>query len=113
VFLSRHLLRIDLGPFEAVRARWPKRLPAVLAAEEVAPARERVERERELVVRERLEGENGAFPRIARLLFGCGLWLMECCRLRVKDSELARGPIVVRGRKGNKDRVVVLPRCHA
>jgi site-specific recombinase XerD len=107
------VLRIDLGPFEAARARWPKRLPLVLAAEEVALARERVEPERERVVRERLEGENGAFPRIVRLLFGCGLRLMECCRLRVKDSELARGPIVVRGGKGNKDRVVMLLRCHA
>ena len=107
------MLQIDLGPFEAVRARPPKRFSLVLAAEEVAPARERVERERERVVRERLEGENGAFPRIARLLFGCGLRLMECCRLCVNDSELARGPIVVRGGKGNKDRVVMLLRCHA
>jgi integrase len=106
VFLSRHVLRIDLGPFEAVRARWPKRLPAVLAAEEVAPARERVERER-------VEEDDGALPLMARLLFGCALRLMECCRLCVKDSELARGPIVVRGGKGNKDRVVMLLRCHA
>ena len=47
---------------------------------------------------------------MARLLYGCGLRLLECCRLRVKDVQLLRGQIVVRGGKGNKDRVVMLPR---
>jgi len=61
-------------------------------------------------VLERVEGDEGAFPLMARLLYGCGLRLMECCRLRVKDIELSRGQIVVRGGKGNKDRVVMLPR---
>jgi integron integrase len=98
VFLYQQVLQIDLGRFDAVRARRPKRLPVVLAPEEVA------------AVLERVEGDEGAFPLMARLLYGCGLRLMECCRLRVKDIELSRGQIVVRGGKGNKDRVVMLPR---
>jgi integron integrase len=47
---------------------------------------------------------------MARLLYGCGLRLMECCRLRVKDIDLARGQIMVRQGKGAKDRVVMLPK---
>jgi integron integrase len=45
------------------------------------------------------------------LLYGAGLRLLECCRLRVKDVDLARSQIVVRGGKGDKDRVVMLPRA--
>jgi len=98
VFLYQQVLEIDLGRFEAVRARRPKRLPVVLAQDEVA------------AVLARVEGGEGTFRLMARLLYGCGLRLMECCRLRVKDIELSRGQIVVRGGKGNKDRVVMLPR---
>ncbi|GIX05008.1 MAG: hypothetical protein KatS3mg114_0877 [Planctomycetaceae bacterium] len=98
VFLYQQVLQIDLGRFDAVRARRPKRLPVVLSPEEVA------------AVLGRVEGDGGAFPLMARLLYGCGLRLLECCRLRVKDIELSRGQIVVRGGKGNKDRVVMLPR---
>jgi integron integrase len=98
VFLYKQVLDIDLGRFDAVRARRPKRLPVVLAAEEVAAVLP-------LVI-----GADGAFRLMARLLYGCGLRLLECCRLRVKDVDLARGQIVVRAGKGNKDRVVMLPR---
>src|SRR5262249_2776288 len=45
----------------------------------------------------------------AELLYGAGLRLLECCRLRVKDIDLARGQIVVRDGKGEKDRVAPLP----
>jgi integron integrase len=98
VFLYKHVLEIDLGRFEAVRARRPKRLPAVLAPEEVA------------TVLQQVQGAEGVFRLMARLLYGCGLRLMECCALRVKDVQIPRGQIVVRGGKGNKDRVVMLPR---
>jgi integrase len=47
---------------------------------------------------------------MARLLYGSGLRLSECCRLRVRDVQLPRLQIVVRGGKGAKDRVVMLPR---
>jgi integron integrase len=98
VFLYQQVLEIDLGRFDAVRARRPKRLPVVLAPEEVA------------AVLPLIEGGEGVFQLMARLLYGCGLRLLECCQLRVKDVHLARGQIVVRAGKGNKDRVVMLPR---
>jgi site-specific recombinase XerD len=93
VFLYKQVLEIDLGRFDAIRANRPKRLPVVLAAEEVA------------AVLERIDGAAGVFRLMARLLYGSGLRLAECCRLRVKDLQLARGQIVVRAGKGNKDRV--------
>jgi integron integrase len=46
---------------------------------------------------------------MARLMYGAGLRLMECCRLRVKDVDLQRNQITVRQGKGDKDRVVMLP----
>jgi integron integrase len=98
VFLYKQVLEIDLGRLDAVRARRGKRLPVVLAAEEVA------------AVLARVEGADGLFRLMARLLYGCGLRLMECCQLRVKDVKLATGQIIVRAGKGNKDRVVMLPR---
>ena len=50
---------------------------------------------------------------MARLMYGAGLRLMECCRLRVKDVDPVRGQIVVRQGKGDKDRVVMLPAAAA
>jgi integron integrase len=98
VFLYKQVLEIDLGRFDAIRAHRPKRLPVVLTAQEVA------------TVLERIDGAEGVFRLMARLLYGSGLRLAECCQLRVKDLQLARGQIVVRAGKGNKDRVVMLPR---
>jgi integron integrase len=98
LFLYQQVLEIDLGRLDAVRARRGKRLPVVLAAAEVA------------AVLGHVEGADGVFRLMARLLYGCGLRLQECCRLRVKDVQLPRGQIVIRGGKGNKDRVVMLPR---
>jgi integron integrase len=98
LFLYQQVLDIELGRLDAVRARRPKQLPVVLSAAEVA------------AVLQHVDGADGAFRLMARLLYGCGLRLMECCRLRVKDVGLARGQIIVRGGKGDKDRVVMLPR---
>jgi integron integrase len=98
LFLYKQVLEIDIGRLDAVRARRGKRLPVVLAPEEVA------------AVLERVEGCDGLFRLMARLLYGCGLRLLECCQLRVKDVHLSRGQLVVRAGKGNKDRVVMLPR---
>ncbi len=97
VFLYRQVLEIDLGKLDAVRARRGTRLPVVLAPAEVA------------AVLARVEGGDGVFALMARLLYGSGLRLMECCQLRVKDVQLLRGQIMVRSGKGNKDRVVMLP----
>jgi integron integrase len=101
VFLYRQVLEIDPGRLNLVWADRPKRLPVVLAAGEVA------------AVLDRIEGAGGVFRLMARLLYGSGLRLAECCRLRVQDLHLARGQIVVRAGKGNKDRVVMLPRAAA
>lgn len=68
VFLYQQVLEIDLGRFETVRARWPKRMPVVLAPDEVA------------AVLAHVEGGGGVFRLMARLLYGCGLRLLECCR---------------------------------
>ena len=99
VFFYTQVLGMELGRVDAVRARRPKRLPVVLAPEEVQR------------VLARIQGAGGVFLLVAQLLYGCGLRLMECCRLRVKDVSLERGQVVVRGGKGDKDRVVMLPKA--
>jgi integron integrase len=97
VFLYAQVLGLDLGRLDAVRARRTKRLPVVLSPEEVQK------------VLNQVTGADGAFTLMARLLYGCGLRLIECCRLRVKDIDLERKQIIVRCGKGSKDRVVMLP----
>jgi integron integrase len=98
VFLYQQVLEIELGRFDAVRARRPKRHPVVLSPEEVQ------------MVLERVHGAGGVFQLMARLLSGGGLRLQECCQLRVKDVLWDRSQIVVRGGKCDKDRIVMLPR---
>lgn len=98
LFFYGQVLDIDLGRLDAVRARRGQRLPVVLTPEEVA------------VVLAHVLGAGGLFQLMARLLYGCGLRVTECCTLRVHDLDLGRGQILVRGGKGNKDRVVMLPR---
>src|SRR5690606_37632547 len=95
LFLYREVLAIKLPWMEdVVRAKRPRRLPVVLAKGEVARLL------RELAGREWL---------MASLLYGSGLRLMECLRLRVKDVDFARNEITVRSGKGGKDRKTVLP----
>ncbi len=99
VFLYGAVLDLELGRLDAVRARRPKRLPVVLSPGEVA------------AVLPQVMGAEGVFQLMARLLYGSGLRLLECCRLRVQEIQLDRGQILVRAGKGNKDRVVMLPRA--
>ncbi len=95
LFLDRDVLGRELTWMdEIVRARRPERLPVVLARGEVAALL------RELAGVERL---------MASLLYGAGLRLLECCRLRVKDLEFSRGELLVRDGKGGRDRVTLLP----
>ncbi len=95
LFLYREVLRQPLeGNIDAISAKRPKRLPTVLAKEEV----HRV-----------LDAMAGTSQLIARLMYGSGLRLMEAVRLRVKDLDFAQRQIVVRDGKGMKDRVTVLP----
>ena len=95
LFLYREVLGRDLeGLDNAVRARSTRRLPVVLTRGEVKAVLH------ELDPTQRL---------IATLLYGAGLRLLECLRLRVKDIDFARRQLTVRQGKGNRDRSTVLP----
>lgn len=95
LFLYHAVLDRPLGVFEGlVRARQAKRLPVVLTREEVAAV---------------LGAMRGTPQLVAALLYGSGLRLLEALQLRVKDADFRRGEIVVRGGKGDRDRVTVLP----
>jgi integron integrase len=95
LFLYQEVLGRDLEWLkDVIRAKRPVRLPVVLTRDEVGA-----------VLREL----RGVTWLMASLMYGSGLRLMECCRLRVKDIDLARGEIVVRDGKGGKDRVTLLP----
>jgi integron integrase len=95
LFLYQKVLEVDPGRIAGVvRAVRPKRLPVVLTREEV---------------RRVIEQLDGTFALMARLLYGSGLRLLECLRLRVKDIDFGRGEITVRQGKGDKDRRTMLP----
>ena len=96
LFLYREVLGVDLPWLENVtRAKVPRRLPVVLDRAEVK------------AVLNRLDGRDWL---MASLLYGTGMRLMECVRLRIKDIDFARHEIVIRNGKGAKDRVTMLPR---
>jgi len=97
LFLYREVLRIDLPWMEnVVRAKRPRRVPVVLAHDEVTRL---------------LAAMDGRTWLLASLLYGTGMRLMECLRLRVKDVDFARNEIAVRDGKGGKDRRTMLPRA--
>ncbi len=95
LFLYRNVLLRDIEfPTDIVRAKKPERLPTVLTKAEV------------LAILGRMSGT----PRLmVQLLFGSGLRLMECLRLRVKDIDFPNRQIIVRDGKGENDRSVPLP----
>jgi integron integrase len=99
LFLYRDVLKIEVGTLDAVRARRPVRIPTVLSQQEV---RQLLQTIAEIKTQE-------PYALMAQLMYGAGLRLMECCRLRVKDVDLQRGQLSVRGGKGDKDRFVMLP----
>ncbi|MGH8233388.1 MAG: integron integrase [Rhodanobacteraceae bacterium] len=95
LFLYREVLQQELPWMENIRrAKRPERLPVVLTHEEVAAL---------------LIEMNGVTWLMASLLYGAGLRLMECVRLRVQDVDFARREITVRHGKGGKDRRTMLP----
>jgi integron integrase len=95
LFLYREVLGVVLPWMDTmVRAKKPQRLPVVLNRSEIALVMERME---------------GTYSLMARLLYGTGMRLMECCRLRVKDIDFGRREILIREGKGAKDRVTMLP----
>lgn len=78
-----------------IRAKRPKRLPVVLSVNEVRDLLKAI--------------DNKTIALMAGLLYGCGLRLMECLRLRIQDLDFDYQQIMVRDGKGQKDRVVPLP----
>jgi site-specific recombinase XerD len=95
VFLYQEVLKQEIRWLDdVVRAKKAKKLPVVLTREEVKAV---------------LATLSGSKWMMANLLYGSGLRLMECIRLRVKDVDFSYNHIVVRDGKGNKDRVTMLP----
>ena len=95
LFLYRYVLSIDLPWLDdVVRAKKPTRLPVVLTKEETRTLLAHLKQQEWLM---------------ASLLYGAGLRLMECLRMRVKDVDFGYKQIVVRDAKGNRDRVTILP----
>ena len=95
LFLYRDVLKTPIElHIDAIRAKKPKRLPTVLTKEETVKV---------------IECLSGTQRLMAKLLYGSGLRLMECLRLRVKDLDFAQRQIVVRDGKGMEDRVTMLP----
>src|SRR5215813_6347780 len=95
LFLYREVLGVELPWLDdVVRAKRPQYLPVVLTREEIRS------------VLQQLDG----VPRLmALLLYGAGLRLLECCRLRVKDVDFATNQLAIRDGKGHKDRATMLP----
>ncbi len=95
LFLYREVLQTPLDEHvNALRARKPERLPVVLTREEIE------------AVFNRLTGRNRL---VAQLLYGSGLRVLECLRLRVEDIDFAQRQIMVRDSEGEPDRVTMLP----
>lgn len=95
LFLYREVLQIDIELSEdIVAAKQPERVPVVFTQQEVTQV---------------LMNLTGIHHLMASLLYGSGLRLMECLRLRVKDVDFHYQQITIRDGKGRKDRVTVLP----
>lgn len=95
LFLYNQVLQKPLeGPIQALRARRRKPLPVVLSQKEVQRL---------------LDSMQGLNQLMAQLLYGSGLRISECMRLRVKDLDFDQKQIIVRDGKGAKDRITMLP----
>ena len=95
MFLYKQVLHMELAEFSAVRAKRPERLPVVLSETETARLLAAI--------------KPGTIGLMVRLLYGTGMRLMECVRLRVKDLLFEENQILVRDGKGFKDRVTMMP----
>ena len=97
LFLYKAVLGKGIGYVTGVvRAKRPSRLPVVLTRQEVKSI---------------LSLLRGTDWMMAVLLYGAGLRLMECMRLRVKDIDFDNNQVLIRSGKGNKDRITMLPGC--
>ncbi|WP_020475816.1 integron integrase [Zavarzinella formosa] len=97
MFLYQKVLETNPGAIEGViRANRPRRLPVVLTQNEVRGV---------------LAGLDGTYRLIGLMLYGTGMQMLECLRLRVKDLDFALNQVMVREGKGNKDRRTMLPQA--
>ena len=95
LYFFKRVLRREMGPLgETLRAARGRRLPEVLNRDEI---------------RSLLAHTEGASGLMLGLMYGAGLRLMECLRLRIKEVDFVRGVVLVRAGKGDKDRRVMLP----
>lgn len=96
IFLYRTVLNIPLdeSALRFVRPNKPKRIPTVLSKTEAKSV---------------IEKMDGVYRMMAQIMYGSGLRLMECIRLRVKDLDFANHQIIVRDGKGENDRVTMFP----
>ena len=95
LFLYRHVLEREIGDLgEVIRARRPQRVPVVMTRDEVRSVLAHLDGDKRLM---------------GTLMYGAGLRLMECPRLRVQDVDFERKEITVRDGKGGKDRMTMLP----
>src|SRR5262245_9667123 len=95
LFLYKNVLQIEIPRIEGiVRVRIKKKFPVVFTKQEIKSI---------------LSNMTGTHRLIASLLYGTGLRLMECLRLRVKDLDFNRNQIVVRDTKGQNTRITMLP----
>ncbi|THB72725.1 MAG: integron integrase [Desulfobulbaceae bacterium] len=96
LFFFRQVLNQEIGDLKhTVRAQTTKRLPVVLSVTETS------------ALLSHLDGTAGL---MLKLIYGGGLRITECLRLRIKDLDFDQGLIVVRAGKGNKDRTTILPK---
>jgi len=94
VYVYKHVIKKELGQFSAKRSTKEKKLPVVLSRKEVGSI---------------LHHMDGVYLLAASLLYGAGLRLMECLRLRIKDIDFSQSHIMVRQGKGFKDRTTLFP----
>jgi len=95
LFLFRHVLEKDIEEIsQAVRAYPKRRLPVVLSRQEVLRLFDQL---------------NGVSLLMAQIIYGSGLRVMECLRLRIKDIDFELNSLTVRSGKNDKDRQTVLP----
>jgi len=96
IFFYRHVMKKELDKnIKFPRSKKPRRLPVVLTRDEIRRLFDSIENPTQMLM--------------ANLLYGCGLRLMECVRLRVLDLDFGYNQILVRCAKGKKDRVVPIP----
>lgn len=94
IFFYREFLKIDLGHLNFQFTKRSRRVPVVFSREEANAV---------------IGYLKGSYWVMGMLMYGCGLRLMECARLRVKDVDFGMNQITVRDGKGGKDRRTMLP----